>query len=82
MKEDDNHKHNDQEPHKYYQDHPPHVHDPIYHLLEGGRIQKEVSQTINSAIVVQNHTLIEKIAVTGEILAGETDLQVASFTVG
>ena len=82
VKDDHNHKHNDQEPHNYYQNDPPHVHNPIYRLLEASRVQKEICQAIDSTIVVHNHTLVEEVTVTGKILAGEANLQVASLTVG
>ena len=81
VKDDHNNKHNDQGPHNYYQNHPPHVHNPIYRLLEANRVQKEICQAIDSTIVVYDHTLIEKVTVTGKILAGEANLQVASLTV-
>lgn len=82
VKDDHDNEHDYQEPHNYYQHHPPHVPNPIYRLLEANRIQEEIKQAIDGAIVVQDHTLVEKITISGEVLTGETYLEVASLTVG
>ena len=74
MKDDHCHEHNDQEPHKYYQNHPPHVHDPINGLLKSCRVQKKVCKTAESSIVVDNHAAVEEVTVARKVLAGKSDL--------
>ena len=74
MTDHHNYEHNDQEPHNYYQHHPPHSHNPLYRLLETNRVQKEICQTAESSIVVYDHAAIKKVTITGEIFAGESNL--------
>ena len=38
----------------------PHVHNPVNGLLKAGRIQKEVGESAESAVIIDNHATIEK----------------------
>ena len=71
MKDDHNYEHNDQEPHNYYQHDPPHIHNPLYRLLEANRVQKEVCQAAEYSVVVHDHALIEEVTVAGKIFTGK-----------
>lgn len=79
MKDDHNDKHDDQEPDNNNENHPPHVHNPVNGLLKAGRVQKEVGESAESAVIIDNHATIEKVTVTREAFARKSNLQEASF---